>query len=196
MKASRVQEIACQQVLVEDSSVFSIQWSVFSMELAGALTAENLVERYLDYIRAFTATVIRPEVAANGIRFRLLSSGVSLITFIPLVLKSDKDGSSAVMHVNGGILVQPRECDRGELLFKVENVAGGVRVSLQLSDFCPLILGGPSPSFIRRWLYRLTQAAIHRLVTVRFLALLYRSLGGKAKKIRIVRASVREGVPV
>ncbi len=196
MTASRVQEIACQQVLVEDSSVFSIQWSVFPIELAGDLTAENLVERYLHYIRAFTASVIRPEVVSNGIRFRLLSSGVSLITFIPLVLNSDKDGSSAVMHVSGGLLVQPRECDRGELLFKVENVEGGVRVSLQLSDFCPLLLGGPSPSFVRRWLYRLTQAAIHRLVTVRFLGLLYRSLGGPAKKIRIVRVSVREGLPV
>lgn len=196
MEASRVQEIACQQVLVEDSSVFSIQWSVFPSELAGGLTAKDLVERYLHYIRAFTATVIRPEVASDGIRFRLLSSEVSLITFIPLVLKRDDNGCSAVMHVSGGLLVQPRECDRGELLFKVEKVDSGVRVSLQLSDFCPLILGGPSPSFVRRWIYRLTQAAIHRLVTVRFMALLYRSLGGTAKKIRIIRAKVREGLPV
>jgi len=111
-------------------------------------------------------------------------------------LNSDTNGSSALMHVSGGLLVQPRECDRGELLFNVEKVDGGVRVSLQLSDFCPLILGGPSPSFVRRWLYRLTQAAIHRLVTVRFLALLYRSLGGTATEIRIVRASVRSGRPV
>lgn len=196
MAEYRVQEIACQQVLVEDSSVFSIQWSVFPEQIACGLTAEDLVMRYLQYIRAFTASIIRPEVSPEGIRFRLMSSQLNLITFIPLVLKTDDNGSSAVLYVNGGLLVQPRECDRGELLFKVEKADGGVRVSLQLSDFCPLLLGGPSPSFVRRWMYRLTQAAIHRLVTVRFLALLYRTLGGPAAKLRIVKASVRSGMPV
>jgi hypothetical protein len=196
MAGFRVQEIACQQVLVEDSSVFSIQWSIFPGHIAGGLTAEDLVLRYLQYIHEFTATIIRPEISPEGVRFGLLSSRVNLITFLPLALNSDANGSSAVMYVSGGMLVQPRECDRGELLFKVEKLAEGVRVSLQLSDFCPLILGGPSPSFVRRWLYRLTQAAIHRLVTVRFLALLYRSLGGQAAKVRIVRASVRSGIPV
>lgn len=196
MAVSRVQEIACQQVLVEDSSVFSIQWSVFPEQIAVGLTAEVLVRSYLQYVRTFTASVIRPEVAPDGIRFRLLTSRVNLITFMPLVLNSDTNGSSAVMYVSGGLLVQPRECNRGELLFKVEKVDNGVRASLQLSDFCPLLLGGPSPSFVRRWLYRLTQAAIHRLVTVRFLGLLYHNLGGSAAKIRIVRACVRNGRPV
>ena len=41
------QEIACQQVLVEDSSVFSIQWSVFPACLATELSPETLLSRYL-----------------------------------------------------------------------------------------------------------------------------------------------------
>jgi hypothetical protein len=195
MTAYKVQEIACQQVLVEDSSVFSIQWSIFPADIVGSMTAEELVMRYLEYIRRFTATLIRPEISSDGIRFRFLSSSINLITFIPLVLHGDENCSSAVMYVNGGLLVQPRECHRGELLFKVEKMEPDVRVSLQLSDFCPLLLGGPEPSFVRRWTYRLTQAAIHRLVTVRFLVLLYRSLGGSSKKVRLVNANVRNGVP-
>jgi hypothetical protein len=92
--------------------------------------------------------------------------------------------------------VQPRQCDRGELLFDVAPVGSGAKVSLQLSDYCPLLLGSPSPSVIRRWLYRLTQAAIHRLVTVRFLVLLYRDLAGVSAPVRVVAVKEREGRPV
>jgi len=69
-------------------------------------------------------------------------------------------------------------------------------VSLQLSEFCPLILGSRSPSRIRFWLYRLTQAAIHRLVTVRFLVMLYREMCGVSARARVVAVKVREGQPV
>jgi hypothetical protein len=92
--------------------------------------------------------------------------------------------------------VQPRQCDRGKLRFGVEHLPGIVRVSLQLSDFCPLILGSRSPSLVRFWLYRLSQAAIHRLVTVRFLALLYYELLGPPARLRIINVAVRDGKPV
>jgi hypothetical protein len=69
-------------------------------------------------------------------------------------------------------------------------------VSLQLSEYCPLILGSSTPSPLRRWLYRLTQAAIHRLVTIRFLMLLYRDLAGSAAPAQVVNVNVREGRPV
>jgi hypothetical protein len=82
------------------------------------------------------------------------------------------------------------------LRFTVEAVEEGVKVALQLSEFCPLILGSPSPSLVRYWLYRLTQAAIHRLVTIRFLARLYRDLAGAALPVRVVNVRVREGRPV
>jgi hypothetical protein len=80
--------------------------------------------------------------------------------------------------------------------FIVESVPEGVKVSLQLSDYCPLILGSSSPSNVRCWLYRLTQAAIHRQVTIRFLMLLYRDLAGSSAPVRIVKVQVREGRPV
>ena len=186
------QEIACQQVLVEDNSVFSVQWSVIPRPLADGLTPGLLMERYLGYIRSRTLGLIRPCHAPDGMQFRLLSSQLSLISFLPPV----QEGDGMVLRICGGLLVQPRQCDRGELHFEVRQQDDGARVALQLSDFCPLLLGSPTPSLLRLWLYRLTQAAIHRLVTVRFLAMLYRDLAGRAAPVRVVTAQVRNGRPV
>lgn len=185
-------DIACQQVIVEDASVFSVQWADLPLTIAGAISADDLLGRYLDYVKKFTLTLIRPVTLGNGIEFRLVGTGRSLISFLPPVY----DDGSATLRICGGFLVQPRRCDRGELRFGVEHLHGIVRVSLQLSDFCPLILGGSSPSPVRFWLYRVTQAAIHRLVTVRFLSLLYHGLAGHSAGVRIVKVAVRAGKSV
>ncbi|RII28033.1 MAG: hypothetical protein CXR30_14315 [Geobacter sp.] len=190
--ATRTQEIACQQVLVDDSSVFSIQWSIFPPRIATELTPEMLLNRYLAYIRRCTATIIRPCPTPAGMEFRLFASRVSLISFLPAAMEDD----CLVLRIRGGLLVQPRQCDRGEMRFGVVALPEGVRVSLQLSDYCPLLLGSSSPSVVRRWLYSLTQAFIHRLVTVRFLVLLYRELAGSACLVKVVPARIREGRPV
>lgn len=190
--ADHQQEIACQQVMMEDSSVFSIQWSIFPAEIAADLTPDILMQRYLRYIRRCTLAIIRPVTSPGGIQFRLFGSSVSLISFMPAITGE----KSAVLHICGGVLVQPRQCSRGELRFGVEREGHSVKVSLQLSEFCPLILGSSSPSVIRLWLYRLTQAAIHRLVTIRFLALLYRDLAGTSAQVRVVNVKVRDGQPV
>jgi len=186
------QEIACQQVLVEDSSVFSVQWSLFPAQVAAGLTARHLLDRYLAHIRSSTLSVIRPCESATGVEFRLPGSRLSLISFLP----PEAGEGSVTLRICGGLLVQPHQCDRGELRFSVEPAPEGVKVSLQLSDYCPLILGSSAPSPVRRWLYRLTQAAIHRLVTIRFLMLLYRDLAGSAAPVRVVNVNVRSGRPV
>jgi len=191
-KRSNSQEIAFQQVLVEDSSVFSVQWSLFPAQIAAGLTARHLLDRYLTYIRRATHSAIHPSESASGVEFRLLGSRLSLISFLP---PEEGDGS-ATLRIRGGLLVQPHQCHRGELRFTVEPTPEGVKVALQLSDYCPLILGGSSPSTVRRWLYRLTQAAIHRLVTVRFLAMLYRELAGSTYRVRVVNVRVRDGRPI
>lgn len=185
-------EIACQQVLTEDASVFSVQWADLPAALAGALSPQDLLARYLHYISRCTLTVIRPALLERGVEFRLLGTNRSLISFLP---PSHEDGA-VLLRICGGLLVQPRHCDRGELRFGVEHRSEGVRVSLQLSDFCPLLLGSGSPSLLRFWLYRFTQAAIHRLVTIRFLALLCRELAGPSAGVRIINVVVQEGKPV
>jgi hypothetical protein len=187
------QEIACQQVLMEDSSVFSIQWSIFPHRIGDSLTPQILMQRYLEYIRRFTATIIRPAVDSQGVEFRLLSSRISLISFQQPANQQNGASQTTTLYICGGILVQPHECDRGELRFGIERLDNGIKVSLQLSDFCPLLLGSSSPSIIRRWLYRLTQALIHRIVTIRFLALLYHDLAGENVPHRVVKVKVRDG---
>ena len=191
-RRSQYQEIACQQVMVDDASIFSIQWTDLPAALAGTLSAELLVERYLGYIKKCTLTLIQPAILESGIEFRLCGVGASLISFLP----PEYTDGCAVLRICGGFLVQPRQCDRGELRFGVEPLAGCKRVSLQLSDFCPLLLGSHSPSLIRYWLYRMTQAAIHRLVTVRFLSMLYHELAGPSAAVRVVNVAVRSGKPV
>jgi hypothetical protein len=185
-------EIACQQVMVEDASVFSVQWTDIPATMAVALSAEELLCRYLDHVKKCTLTLIRPVTLATGVEFRLIGTWLNLISFLP---PAYTDGF-ATLSICGGLLVQPRRCDRGELRFGVEHLPGSVRVSLKLSEFCPLILGSRSPSPVRFWLYRVTQAAIHRLVTVRFLSLLHHELSGHHAGVRVVNVAVRAGRPV
>jgi len=192
MNREHTQEIVCQQVLVEDSSVFSSQSTVFPPELASGLTPCYLLERYLSYIRGTTLSIIRPFTSENGIEFRLLATRWSLVCFLP----PTEEGGALVLRICGGLLVQKHQCDRGELRLTAEHITSGTRVTLQLSDYCPLILGSPSPSKIRYWLYRLTQALIHRLVTVRFLVLLYRDYAGSSACVKVVANKDREGRPL
>lgn len=186
-------EIACQQVLAEDHSVFSIQWVVLPATVPAQVTAAALLQDYLDYIRRFTLGIVRPVMGGDGLEFRLGSSSIPLIQFNSPKHEVGEGGSRTTLHICGGVLVQPGECDRGELEFIVERVADGTRITLQLSDFCPLLLGSRRPSPWRKWLYRLTQAYIHKVVTIRFLAMIYCRLSGSRPKTRVVKVVLRTG---
>jgi len=182
-------QIACQQVLVEDNSVFSIQWTDLPFELAKGMTSQRLLEAYLEAIRRMTWGLIQPKASADGISFQLFGR-VPLLCF----LSPELEGGWLSLRICGGLLVQRDQCDRGELLFSCETRPDNlIRVTLRLSDYCPLLLGSQRPSVVRRWLYRLTQATLHRLVTIRFLARLYRELGGTAKRVQTVRVQVQQG---
>jgi hypothetical protein len=185
-------EIACQQVLTEDASVFSVQWADMPTTFNSSLSAEDLMRRYLGYVKKITLTLIRPVVLNSGVEFRLIGTNLSLISFLPPEFREN----FATLRICGGVLLQPQQCEQGELRFGIEPVGEGIRASLRLSDFCPLILGGRSPSLLRVCLYRSTQAAIHKLVTVRFLSLLYKELAGLSAGIRVVNVVVRVGKPV
>ncbi|MDD2898653.1 MAG: hypothetical protein PHI31_08045 [Desulfuromonadaceae bacterium] len=184
-----IQEIACQQVMVDDASIYSIQWTDLPDPIADSLSAATLLSRYLGYIHSCTQALIRPTTLESGIEFRLLWTRLSLISFLP----PEFIDSSATLHICGGFLVQPRKSDHGKLRFGIEHLNGYVRATLQLTDYYPMILGGHSPSPIRFWLYRYTQAALHRLVTVRFMSLLYGELAGFPAAVRIVNVFVRAG---
>jgi len=186
-------EIACQQILDEDHAVFSIQWVVIPATAPVSMTAQSVLQSYLDYIERCTLKIVRPATSASGLDFRLGNSSLTLIRFNSPKHEEGEGGSRTTLHICGGVLVQPGECDRGQLEFIVERVADGTRITLQLSDFCPLLLGSRRPSPWRKWLYRLTQAYIHKVVTIRFLAMIYCKLSGVKPKTRVVKVALRTG---
>ncbi|WP_305047049.1 hypothetical protein [Geoalkalibacter sp.] len=193
--APRPREIACQQVLLDDSSVFSVQWLDLPRHLAENLTPVFLLERYLAHLRRFTLGLVRPRRDGERIRFCLLETSLALLEFSPPRYDDNNETRGLTLEICGGFLVQPALCDRGRLELATEDLGEAIRVRLQLSDFCPLLLGSSRPSLARRWFYRLTQAAIHKVVTVRFLLRLYRELAGPTACVKVVPVRVREGRP-
>jgi hypothetical protein len=186
------QQIACQQVLLEDNSVFSIQWTDLPAGLP-LLTGQELLQHYLRDISQQTWGLVRPLVSDQGIAFAL-AGRLPLLSFLPPEPVTRAEGDGLALRICGGWLVQPAQCERGELLLLTATLPdSGQRITLRLADYCPLLLGSLRPSWLRRWLYRLTQAALHRLVTIRFLARLYRRLAGPGACIRTVPVAVRDG---
>ena len=186
-------EIACQQVLKNDASVFSIQWILLPARHAATLTPRFLLERYLAYLRRFTFSLVRPVKTADGLEFRILSTKTSLLNFAAPEFSTQGVVHSANLRICSGLFLQKGFCNNGKFSFMAESISGGVRVTLQLSDYYPRLLGSRTPSLSRKWLYRLTQAFIHRIVTVRFLARLYRDLEGEKVRFRTVKVYVQSG---
>lgn len=194
VKAKREEkEIACQQVLLQDSSVFSIQWMVVPRDCTATLTPPFLLEKYLVHVRRFTCALIRPTKTARGIEFRLAGTGLSLISFCMPSWRKDETGKALTLDICGGLLVQRQAPRKGELSFQCNVVPEGIKLTLKLSDYSPLLLGSRKPSMFGKWLYRLTQAHMHKIVTIKFLARLYYELTGKDVCIRVAQVQVRDG---
>lgn len=102
---------------------------------------------------------------------------------------------SLSLEICAGSLVKGRPCERGILTFLVAMDGEDVRLTLRLTGFTPRILG-TCPSRLRKWLYRLTQAHIHKIVTIRFLSTIYREMTGIKPCIRLVNAKVADGEPI
>lgn len=187
-------QISTQQVLVEDNSVFSIQWTDLPTNLCANLNVMDILSFYFRMIRRFTLGAIQPVSQPDGVVFSLLGI-VPLICFLPPESRVSSGEESVALRICGGLLVQKDQCDRGEMQISMTQLEeGGRRITLALSDYCPLLLGSSQPSALRRWLYRVTQAAIHQLVTARFLGYLYHKLAGGTKKVVIQHVTVREGI--
>jgi hypothetical protein len=191
----QVKEIAAQQVLQPDGSVFSSQSMLFPAKYADVITGPKLLDRYLKYIRETTFSVIRPVSGPHGIQFRLLGSPISILSFAFPELISAPERSEVRLKIVGGVMVQRNET-AGTFNFFAMKTGEGVRASVELSDFCPMLLGSRKPSLLRKLLYRFTQATVHEFVTMRFLSTLYHEVTGV--KVRATRKSVhlRNGTPI
>jgi hypothetical protein len=177
-----------QQVLLEDSSVFSYQETLLDVPVP-TMTPALLCSLYQEHIRRYTRGFVRPVTRSGGVEFLLWPLAISLLSFDGPITVS---AGAVSLRIRGGVLVQPDHCSRGELLFKVGIEGGRMQLSLLLSDYCPLLVG-TSPSKIRKYLYQKTQALLHRKVTVRFLARVHQELTGQKLPVKVVKVTLREG---
>jgi hypothetical protein len=181
-----VLDIACQQVLKEDASVFSLQWGVFPGGYAERLTPEFIMESYFKYLRKVTFTFARPVKTANGVEFRFFSTRFHLLTFAAPLKNTEKGIDYITLRICGGQFVQGDQCNRGKFSFSSEKVSEGVKVEVRLSEYFPRLLGSGTPGLFRKSLYRFTQALIHKFVTTRFLVFLFKELTGRKPCFRII----------
>lgn len=181
---------------MRDASVFSIQWMTMPAQMVWDISPEWLLQRYYGFLRKVTGGLVRPDGGADGVSFRLAGNRAALIRFLPPRSESLAGEQALSLTVSGGLLVQAGSCDRGVLTFSVVREGGDVRLTLRLTGFRPLLLGNNRPSRLRKLLYRLTQAHIHRMVTVRFLSGICRELAGGKACVRVVKAWVVDGEPI
>jgi hypothetical protein len=185
-------QVACQQILAADQSVFSVQ-RVLLPAAAGGIDSAELLRLYLGHVERVTGWLVRVVELADGVEFRLTGHGPVLLRFARPERLRENAVDITRLRIAGGLLVQPRECDRGQLSFMVEPTDRGLLLTTQLADYCPLLLGSRRPSILHKWLYRLTQAYIHKAVTVRFLRLVYRQLTGRRLGRGTVAIALRAG---
>ena len=187
-------EVAFQQILEQDAAVYSVQWLDLPEWCAPQVTPSFLLEEYFKFIRGWTWGIIRPTRTPEGLEFRLLGTPLALLSFSVPQLSATDDRREVLLRISGGILVATGECGRGMFSCRVELHEHGVRAMVQLSDYCPLLLGSRTPSRARKLIYRLTQAYIHKIVTVNFLARLYHDLTGIKIRPVVKNVQVREGI--
>jgi hypothetical protein len=171
-------KIACREIILDDDSVFSRQSIVIPHCNGALLTPAYLVERYLAFLRKCTFSIVQPVQAGGKTAFALFGSLFPMLIFSGPEFSGNGRTHSATLRIEGGLLVQRSECGKGMLSFIIGNVEEGVQVAVEVRDYCPLLLGGRKPSKMRKWFYRCTQAFVHRIITVRFLAHLYKQLEG------------------
>ncbi|MBU5637030.1 hypothetical protein KOM00_09815 [Geomonas sp. Red69] len=189
-------EICCQQILLPDSSVYSVQWIDIPAEAALRATPTFLLEHYFKVVRRCTLGLITPVQDPSGVEFRITGTRCALLAFSAARFEEDRGTQAAHLCISGGLLVQPGECDSG--MFSLLSAAGteGGRVTVQLSDYCPLLLGSRNPSRLRKLCYGMTQSFFHKVVTFRYLASLFRELCGVKARVAVRNVAVRQGTDI
>jgi hypothetical protein len=169
-------KIASREIIGDDHSVYSRQWLEFASPDPGVLTPAFLVEKYLAFVRKCTLSLVRPLRSGGETVFSLFGISVPLLIFSGPEFSETAHSHTATLRIDGGLLVQRNECGKGMLSFIIEDLADGVLIAVEVCDYCPLLLGGPRSSKLRKCFYRCSQALIHKVITSRFLRHLYRQI--------------------
>jgi hypothetical protein len=169
-------KIASREIIGDDLSVYSRQWIEFTSPDLRVLTPAFLVGKYLAFVQKCTLCLVQPLRIDGRIAFSFLGTSLYLLIFSGPEFRETDHSQTATFCIDGGLLVQRNECGKGMLSFIIEDLAEGVLVAVEVSDYCPLLLGGVTSTKLRKWLYRCSQALIHKVITSRFLGHLQRQL--------------------
>ncbi|MBJ6799351.1 hypothetical protein [Geomonas propionica] len=189
-------EISCQQILLPDSSVYSVQWIDLPLEAALRANPAFLLQHYFKVVRRCTLGLITPVLEPYGVEFRVTGTRRALLAFSAARFEDDQGMQAVHLCISGGILVQPGECDSGMFSLLTTIGADHGRVTVQLSDYCPLLLGSRNPSRLRKLCYGMTQSFFHKVVTIRYLASLFRELCGVKARVAVRNVVVRQGTDI
>ncbi len=171
-----MKKIASMEVILGGHSVFSRQCIKIPHIDKALITLPFLVDSYMAYIRKCTLSIVQPVQSRGKTTFALFGSSFPLLIFSGPEFSTNDLSQTAALRIEGGLLVQRNECDKGMFSLIIELVEEGVQIAVQVCDYCPLLLGGPKPSPVRKWIYRWTQAFFHRMIVSGFLCHLSRRL--------------------
>ncbi|HWI41918.1 MAG TPA: hypothetical protein VNX25_10565 [Verrucomicrobiae bacterium] len=173
------------QALLDDASVTSVQWVTLP---GSAPQPQELLARYLEHVRSCTLGIVRPAISEGTLRFRVAGTRLSLLEFaLP------PGAPPLPLPITGGLLAGSAPEGTGTLEFSVRRGRRGSRMAVRLCGYHPALLGRGRPRMYRKLLYGLTQAYIHRLVTVSFLRNICRTCGSRPV-VTVVRP--KKGEPI
>jgi hypothetical protein len=138
---------------------------------------ERLARTYWRFLTRVSLGLIRVVYTPNSREIVLLAKPFKLLTFGAPEYETEPRLGRVTWRIDKGFLVAPRGHGQGYLRIEVErredwsDGPGGlqvVRVTSEVGNFYPLIAGWGWFAKIGRFIYRITQLAIHAVVTEAF----------------------------
>src|SRR3954447_9452659 len=105
-KRDRRVKIACQQILLQDASVYSIQCMDLPERYRRLVTPSLLLDRYYRNIRHLTFSMIRPVTTDSGVEFRMVGTKLAPLSFSLPQYQESPDATAVHLCISGGFLVQ------------------------------------------------------------------------------------------
>jgi hypothetical protein len=138
---------------------------------------ERLARTYWRFLTRVSLGLIRVVYTPDSRQIVLLAKPLKLLTFRVPEYDTEPTRGSVTWRIDRGLLVAPRGRGKGYLRIEVErredwsDGPGGLqiaRVTSEVGNFYPMIAGWGWFAKIGRFIYRITQLAIHAVVTEAF----------------------------
>jgi hypothetical protein len=136
---------------------------------------ERLARTYWHFLTTISLGLLRVDYGPDSREVVFLRKPFVLLRFFAPEYETTECGGAVTWPINKGLLVAPQGRGKGFLRIEVEHIGKPkdgqvtIRVSSEVGNFYPLLAGWGWFKKIGRHFYRLTQLAIHVVVTNAFL---------------------------